>query len=497
MTDISLKPFQEPHFNKILEILKHWYVYVDHSNTGSGKTVVTTAVARAMGLDILLIAPPILHKQWIDTTKKYGVRVIMSLSYQKLRAGKSSSKADRCILVKSDTVPDKYETTMEFTKLLKHGILLVFDEFHNVKNASTMQLESSHTLVRALVQTRDTVSRCALLSATPGDRAEHAPSMLKMLGICTHSDLIPHGINEIIKFSELIDPIITVALTDDLPQDTSKIKQRQAMMLAYEAYREIFGPYFTSCAMPSSSSSCTATTTQQHLRLNGFFKLPPDDEDLLRKSYQSLVSALSYNETDNSIKMDKTKLALVTKCMGTMEACKVRTIARLATNELNDSNRKVIIYFNFKEPMTTCARLLSEFRPAILNGDTSQADRTRIIDSFQKPSNDMRVIITHPSVGGVGVCLDDTDGNFPRTQFLSPSYFFIGTCQAMGRVSRSSTMSSSKSFLVFCKNVSAENRLLTSMSRKADTVRAYRSSEDGGNNDALLYPGEYSEYVEP
>lgn len=495
MTVVSLKPFQQPHFAKIMDIMKKWYVYVDHSSTGSGKTVVTCAVARAMGLDIVLVAPPILHKQWAETASKYGVRIRSSISYQKLRAAKEPHKGDRPILIKNEFSQD-YVPTQEFMAMLQHGILLVFDEFHNVKNSATQQLESSHTLVRTLVQS-DTVSRSALLSATPGDRAEHANSMLKMLGVCTYNNLIPKGISEILTFAEALDPMATLTLTAEMEiPDLSKIKQKQAMLIAYEAYTEIFGPYFTSAATQPDETKAEKGGLQ-HVRLNGFYKLPPDDEDLLRKTYESLANALSYNENDDSIRMDKSSLGLVTKCMSTMESTKVATIARLAMNELNDPkipSRKVIIYFNFKEPMNNCARLLYEFKPAILNGETTSSERVKILDSFQKNNNDMRVIITHPSVGGVGVCLDDTYGTFPRTQFLSPSYSFIGTCQAMGRVARSSTKSPSKSFLVFCKNLSAENKLLTSMSRKAVTVRAYRASEE--NPTSGLYPGEYNEFIE-
>ncbi len=514
MGDISLKPFQQPHFTKIMEIMKNWFVYVDHSKTGSGKTVVTTTVARAMGLDILLIAPPILHKQWQDTVKRYGgTRIIMALSYQKLRNAKAP-KGDRPILAKDVGGGEDYGVTSHFQKLLNHGVLIVFDEFHNVKNGSTKQLESAHTLIKALVQTPNTVSRCALLSATPGDRAEHALSMLKMMGICTHENLLPDGINEIIKFAELVDPMGSLTLTTEV-DDMKKIKKREAVKIAYEAYRDIFGPAFTSACGPPQISQTQGTDgggnncALKHLRLNGFYQMPPDDEDLLRNTYESLVNTLSYNEVDNSIRMDKTKLGTISKCMQNMEASKVRTMARLARNVLTkDANRKVILYFNFTDPINNCSKLLSEFRPAILNGSTGDADRDRILDLFQKPTSDLRVIITHPSVGGVGVCLDDTHGNFPRTQFISPSYAFISTCQAMGRVARSSTKSSSESFLVFCKNLSGENRLLNSMSRKAMTVRTYTASSSSsllltadGNNSAGgassdLYPGEYDQYIE-
>lgn len=492
MTDISLKPYQEPHFRKIMDIMKNWYVYLDHSNTGSGKTVVTTTVARAMGLDIILIAPPTLHKQWADTVKIYGVRIIMSLSYQKLRGAKSSSKGDRPLLIKN-TEDGEYEPTTEFISLLNHGILLVFDEFHNVKNSATQQLDSAHTLVKALINANK-VSRCALLSATPGDKSENALSLLKMLGVCSHKDLVPKGIAEILKFAELIDPITSVTLTMDI--DTSKLhelKHKQAMNLAYDTYREIFGPCFSSSAnLPTEKKDSQI----QHLKYNGFFNMPPDDEKLLRETYESLANALHYDGSDESIKMDKSKLGLITKCMGIMEECKIRTIVRIATSELLDiknPRRKVIIYLNFIKSMERCARLLAEFKPEIMNGDTPTMERDRIREKFQQPNNDLRVIITSTAVGGVGVCFDDTIGTHERTQIFSPSNSFIGTCQGVGRVARASTKSSSKNYLVFCKNLNAEYKLLNSMGRKATTLRDYRATDEEGD---LLYPGEYPEYIE-
>jgi len=484
-----------------MDIMKNWYVYLDHSNTGSGKTVVTITAARAMGLDIILIAPPTLHKQWADSAKSYGVRIIMSLSYQKLRAAKSSTKGDRPLLIRStdsssgNALPDEgeYEPTTEFISLLKHGILLVFDEFHNVKNSATQQLDSAHTLVKALINA-NTVSRCALLSATPGDKAENALSLLKMLGVCSHKNLVPKGIAEILKFAELIDPITSVTLTMDI--DTSKLhelKHKQAMTLAYDAYREIFGPCFSSFAnLPVEKKESKI----QHLKYNGFFNLPPDDEKLLRETYESLANALHYDGSDESIKMDKSKLGLITKCMSIMEDCKIRTIVRIATTELLDvknPRRKVIIYLNFIKSMEKCARLLAEFKPAIMNGETPTMERDRIRETFQEPNNNIRVIITSTAVGGVGVCFDDTVGTHERTQIFSPSNSFIGTCQGVGRVARASTKSSSKNYLVFCKNLNAEYKLLNSMGRKAHTLRDYRSIDDSEDH---LYPGEYPEYIE-
>jgi hypothetical protein len=191
-----MRSHQIAHFKRLRKIFSSWFVALDNSDCGSGKTVVTAAVALSMGLSLVVIAPPgVVHDQWRETAKKYGVPLLAVLSYEKLRL---SSNAETALVrrlspeelqERGSAAPSGFEHTPFFSRLLDHGILLVFDEFHMLKTDRTLRMEVAHCLVRALVYNPTTVSRISLLSATPCDRYENAVSLLKVLGLLTHTTL--------------------------------------------------------------------------------------------------------------------------------------------------------------------------------------------------------------------------------------------------------------------------------------------------------------------
>lgn len=79
----------------------------------------------------------------------------------------------------------------------------------------------------------------------------------------------------------------------------------------------------------------------------------------------------------------------------------------------------------------------------ILNGSTPMSQRASIIAKFQRPSTEFTLLLISAAVGGVGVDLDDTDGQWPRQVICMPlfAYEFV---QLLGRVQRRNTRSNSK-----------------------------------------------------
>lgn len=540
-----MKSHQVAHFRRIRNILSSWFVALDNSDCGSGKTVVTTAVALSMGLSLIVIAPPgVVHNQWRETAKRYGVPLLGVMSYERLRMASSTQPETALVRrlssdelsERGNAAPSAFEHTPFFSRLLDHGILLVFDEFHMLKTDRTLRVETAHCLIRALVHKPSTVSRACLLSATPCDKFENAVSLLKMLGLLTHNTLLPEGIVEIAEIAREIDSLTLSANTAEYGgqiETFRRMKPKRAALFAYEVYRDIFGPWLRSTALPSSPTMTMASTTSSwslrsggypsmrgktevmvHLRLNGFYNFPPEDNVRLKRAYDAFSSSIDDNgstpETD-AAKHQRSQSLIE------MEFAKVNTLARLTRERLNDQvkhpHAKVILYLNFRAPLDALVYALSSYAPLVLNGDTSDKERVRGVAIFQKPSDEARLIIAHPSVGGVGVNLDDTDGGYPRVQFACPSFKFISLHQLMGRVARASTMSNSESYIVFSNAVPEELRMIDNLSRKALRMKDYKaggmaaSTTDvdsprvgadimpSGEGD-ITYPGEYESFNE-
>jgi hypothetical protein len=507
---ITMKVHQVAHFRRIRNILSSWFVALDNSDCGSGKTVVTTAVALSLGLSLVVVAPPgPVHHQWRETAKQYGVPLLVVTSYERLRMSSNSETAlvrrlgSDELAAKGNDAPSAFEHTPFFSRLLDHGILLVFDEFHMLKTDRTLRMETAHCMVRALVHNPNTVSRVSLLSATPCDRFENAVSLLKMMGLLTHNTLLPHGVVEVAEIAKVIDPITFTALSAECGQiqQLSRMKPKRAAQFAYEVYRDIFGPWLRSSTTQAMSDvvSIEPRAAVDHLRFNGFYKFPPEDNIRLKKAYDAFSSSLATDETESSKHLRSQSLI-------EMEFAKVNTLVRLIRARLDDEvkhpHAKIIAYLNYRAPLDALSYALSSYAPLVLNGATSDKERLRGVVAFQKPTDEVRLIIAHPSVGGVGVNLDDTDGRFPRTQFACPSFMFIAMHQLTGRVARTSTMSNSETYIVFSDAVPEELRMIDNLSRKAKTMKDYKAGGFSGDTvetespREITYPGEYPSHNE-
>lgn len=508
---MTMKTHQVKHYQRMREILSSWFVALDKSEPGSGKTVVATAVALSLGLSLIVIAPPMVHDQWRTTAKQYGVPLVYIASYQRLRMATTPQQAETALVRRLSTdelaergngAPSTFEHTPFFAKLLAQGVLIIFDEFHMVKTDRTLQLETAHCIVRALVHNPTTISRAALLSATPCDLIENAVSLLKMLGILTHSSLLPNGVTEVGQIAREINPQALTAITTEYGGQVhsfTRMKPKRAAQFAFEVYRNIFGPWLSSAAITAEPSPRPLSTHSLpgpaslivHKKLNGFFHFPAEDDARLRKAYDAFASVATTGNAADDIHMSDILIEI--------EMAKVQTLARLIKARLNDTKRhphaKVIVYLNYRAPLEQLAAALTPYAPLILHGEVSAADRKTAVSFFQRPSDEARLLLAHPAVGGVGVNLDDVDGGYPRTQYACSSFFFINICQLMGRVARTSTRSDSESYLVFSKAVPEELRMLDNLSRKAKTSHEYRSG-DITSSSSIVYPGEYGSYYE-
>ena len=134
--NIKLFPDQFRHFMKIVKHLKNNIFYVDTSPTGTGKTFITSAIASFYKLPMVVLCPAVTEGIWKEVAIKYAVPCNMVMSYDVLR-GKSGKTVSHSIFTykKSNTYNNhEIEFTTVFKSMLEKGILLVFDEFHHVKN---------------------------------------------------------------------------------------------------------------------------------------------------------------------------------------------------------------------------------------------------------------------------------------------------------------------------------------------------------------------------
>jgi hypothetical protein len=131
----------------------------------------------------------------------------------------------------------------------------------------------------------------------------------------------------------------------------------------------------------------------------------------------------------------------------------VATVIKIARKIMTDTPQsKVVVIGKFIDQLDFIASSLEEFGVVQLDGRTK--NRLQVLDMFQEPSVDIRVIVTSAQVGGVGVNLDDQDGNFPRHMLILPSYECIDMIQCIGRIYRSNTKSEANVTVVYNNQIS-------------------------------------------
>lgn len=469
-----LYPHQVPHFEQVLSIYQRWFSYLDSSQTGSGKTIITLEVSKALNLPLLVVGEVSTEGMWRQTAEKYGATLIDFLSYARLRGNNK-------YLIKGED----FQVSPHLASLLKKGILVVYDESHNLKNKS-QQSKAAYCISEYIVLHSEH-SRIACLSATPIDKQEQVLSLMRIMGVVTYDKLYEYnrspeeyvltGMQEMINLCELLEP----QLTDDIvPRNISRHNAKQ---VSFKLFTDVIKPHL------SSAIEGQLELPSKDIR-NGYYRI---EDEQLREGIGKLSKLVRRSGDDFEMDPNNRNWGKLTSAMRTIEHAKVNTMVRLARQTLANPQAKVILYFNYLDCIAQAERELEQFYPLVMKGDTKRADRDAIINAFNAPHGDYRLLIANTRVAGTGINLDDTTGAWPRFMFMIPTYNFIDLHQATGRIHRVTTKSPVTIRLVYGKeddNQCLEHAILTSLQRKSATTRGAVMDQ------SIIYPGEYPIYIE-
>lgn len=489
-------PHQVRHYVYSRHILDLYGRLVNTSPTGSGKTVVTILLARHYRLSLLVVCPTGVRAVWERESEKYGVHLIEAISYERFRGNKRMVSHDYLDRDGSEG----YIFTDYTIELLCSGIMIVFDESQRIKNKDSITFKSCNYLANLAYGYKK--SKVCLLSASPYDKPFFSESYCKVLGLLTESTLTTYnagnnrhsfdGLYQIRDMAAMFDPETTERCMEDLIRHGKGVAE-SARYVSHLLLTKIFKHVYF-------SSMNRARKDFGPDEANGFYRLPPDDSMILTRGEAMLVSATSYNPDEDIINMQQGSIEKVVNALVVIESAKINTLARLVIETLDaNPTSKVIVFINYpNKHLDQLLDRLDLIRDSIgvMFGTTSQQNRTRIIENFQRPDLHCRVIITSVRVGGVGLSLDDTDGGFPRYTFASPSYNFIDLYQACGRTFRSRTASTPT--IRFVYSDSADNygnrielRVLDALARKTKTTRSLLDESS-----KVVFPGEFEPYYE-
>jgi len=484
---VQIRPHQANHFRNIVDILGKEYGYLDVSTFGAGKTHITCGVAATFKLNMIIITPKSTINNWKKWAKYYGIHVICIMTYQSLR-GQDCYELNHNLLEKVD---DEYRATELFEQCVKSGLLLVFDEYHNLKNENS-QLASAHAMVKSLVRLvrMGYKARVALLSATPCVEKESVTSTFKMLGIIQSDKLYSYnrsskkyeliGIQEAIAKCNQYDPDETFSIT------CRPVNKTTAKTICYDLYTRVLKRFLVSSMPPPVIDS--------ELDVKNLYALmEQEDVERLKKGLLLFKSATNYRHEVQEVDLSGVNWGDVTTSRREIDSAKVRTMCRLAINDLErDRHCKILLFCNYTRDMEYATSVMSRYGVMMMNGASSEKQRSDIIGKFQSDNDSYRVLVTNPKVGGIGIDLDDKFGGRERYVYVLPSYFFTDQFQGTGRVHREGTKSKATIRFLYSRACPYETGILHSMAKKSDVLRNMVTKD----HNTIRFPGEYDELLE-
>jgi len=529
--EIQLYPYQIDHVNKLCGFLDKYHYAVDLSPLGTGKTYTAAKVYRDKGLaHIVTISPPSVKTKWLEVNEAYRLDCDNNLTYGEVTGKRFINPKSGYLLRNDYRVPvlqengttrmiDKYNYTVTdaFKTIVNEGLLLVLDEFQHLKNECA-QTEACEMLIQTIYDDfkRGGKSRVILLSGSPIDKQNQVVRLFKTLGIMRHDKIVSGyqyaGINEI---EDYINQTFRDTSTGNRYVElnrasyiSSRLDRNNNTLLLQSAYRSEVYAYrlFINVIKPNVSSTMDIRHMQNTgislRKYNGQFHLNNEaNEQRVNQALEDLnkITDLRVRLRQQQRNADDpnagSMMAAVVRALTVIETSKIDTFYRLAKKDLDfDPNKKIVIGVNYSATLKDLVALLAEYNPLIIDGSKSIKARRAILDKFQAPTSEYRLLIGNISVISTGIDLDDKHGEFPRTCYVSPNYNTIHIYQLGHRFMRGlDTKSDADIFMVYSAN-RYERRVMESLMSKGQVMKSItREQAEAG----IVFPCDYQTYEEP
>lgn len=482
---LYLRETQEPHVERLEEILSEQYCAFDMSSLGSGKTYTTSELSLRLEFPhVIVVCPASLEAKW-RMMRKYGIKIDHVISYQSLRS-RVNAIPRHGLLQRHDTIEEGtfFTATQLYNKYIDEGCLVVFDEVQHIKNKND-QFYACQALTTSILRSGG-ISRFIFLSGTPIDKEEQSIHMMQLMGMIRSQKMYIFskeenrlklvGAQELVDFCKTIDPSSTLDFLRLHPFNKDNVRHNCYLMFQRIVKKSI------AAAMPSPALEIDVK--------NGYFNIVrEEDKQKLIKGIMSLQSSVMYNEKDQSINIAKGTFASINPALKAIESSKINDMIRIAKAQLDkDPMCKVGVFCNFLESIDKLQSSLEKYNPIVLRGSVNKNKRQDLIDKFQADSNDCRVVIGLISVVATGIDLDDKFGNRPRFAYAIPNYSILNLHQLTRRFIRLDSMSVPVFRFFYGKVSRKELSVLNSLARKSNVLSDTLESQVVTEN--LKFPGE-------
>ena len=476
--DLVLRPRQEDHYKRIINILKTSPFYIDGSLMGTGKTFVALSVAMTYHLPVIVVCPNRAKSVWMNEISKYGIATYAVpdsgplISYDLLRSRigvvcKHGLLTRLDVRNKKGSIKPVFRTTELFRNLVHVGVMLILDEFQYIKNDSGNQ-KAVRELVRYIC-TRQSPSKVALLSGTSMCAEYQATNLFDTIGYID-KDYLKSAYAR--KDFSILGPILDKCIRID------KARTLEIMNSDMPVKSKMFH-LFTDVVKTRTLSIMPCENFDASIK-NKLHVIEPNDRE---NYYTGLRMLTGYEEL-----IQKGGIGHIAKMMVLLQKGKMGAMAVAARKYLSGACkegeicRKLILFVDYHEVVDYLLQALSDYSPREYTGRTASEGNTAI-DMFQEPNDRCRLLIANPVTGGTSISLHDTHGGYPRAMFIMPNYKTISIHQAAYRIFRDSLKSKAKVRIFYgeCEEVF----FLNSMYRKGGVLQKVHDEQ------GIVFPNNY------
>jgi len=393
----SLREYQSPHFTKLIQSLIVNGVAHDGSETGTGKTYVGAALARAFNEPGMVVCPLSVVPAWNEALDAFGVSNIRVVNYEKAwrRYGEVVPWGDGSFFRWNEPAP-----------------LTILDEAHRCGGVTSINSKMMVASVRA--RRKDPTRKVLTLSATIASNPIRMNAFGYLMGLHNKDDFR----NFLLKCN--CKPGTFGGWTWDAK------KNGHIMSYLHELiYDSGKGSRMIRSEIPGFP------TTMTDVRV-----IPDVDKEVLRLS-EDLRS--HYNQRQVAAFETESDLARMVFMRQSLETAKVPFICDMIEDALETS--KVAVFCNFTETIEALKEKAKKkhWKYATITGEQSQTEagkrrRQEIVKAYQ--NNEYDVIFCNIQAGGAGISLHDPVTQVPRTSIICPTFSAEDLKQVLGRVHR-------------------------------------------------------------
>lgn len=472
-----LRDFQGPHFKALWDVFGHQTAAGDFSDTGTGKTYVTLALALEMNLPVFVVCMLAGMDKWIKLIKYFGVKCVSVGNYEYFKTANDFGEMQAvysafrvfdavtqetapggkivhkfCPFPKTKVFADYKECLAYIQKRtyvrpvqlenwekktgkslrlfardirgykwnLPRGTFMVFDEAHKCKSEDSQN-------ARLLAASKPYVTE--ILTATPGVTPRDFRSMGYALGL--------HNLYDFDLWTEKYGcrRVFTQGKTKkfigwDYAKKSGGLEALNLELFPLRASR------------------------MRIAEIPGFPKTVITAECFSAKEAPELQQVYAAFVRDCKAAIEAKKMLPVTSVLRyrmLMEKLKV-PLYLSQIEEAHEAGFSVAMFVNFKETMELLSKKLPD--APVIHGGQKKGERERGRLRFE--NNEVKTILLNIQAGGASLDLHDIHGGHPRMALISPTYNPYDLKQVFGRVNRDGGKSTSFQRIVFMAGTQEE-----------------------------------------